>query len=135
MNNKIVLLLICTSSFFACNSSKTTGGSSSRKTPLSGREQTDVTYLFYNANKEKILGNNNTAAELFSEVIRKDATNHAAMYELANLYDGQKKYNDALFFIKGAYKLDSKNVWYALALAEIYQKNISIYLIRLLDHK
>ena len=123
MKYKIALLLICASFFTSCKSSKTTSGNSPRKTALSGREQADVTYLFYNANKEKILGNFNASAELFSEVIRKDATNHAAMYELANLYDAQKKYNDALFFIKSAYKLDPKNLWYALALSEIYQKN------------
>lgn len=31
------------------------------------------------------------------------------MYELANIYAEQKKYSDALFFIRSAYKLDSKN--------------------------
>ena len=90
---------------------------------MSGLEQDEVLNLFYNANKEKILGNINNAIELFSEVIRKDPSNHASMYELANIYGDQKKYSDALFFSKSAYKLDPKNLWYALTLAEIYQKN------------
>lgn len=93
------------------------------KSSLSDSQRTDVTYLFFNANKEKILGNLNNAADLFAEVIRKDGSNHAAMYELANIYAEQKKYSDALFFIRSAYKLDAKNEWYAMSFAEILQKN------------
>src|SRR6185369_10348457 len=123
MNYKVLFFILCTSLFIACKSSPPASGNNTGKQPLSGRERADVTYLFYNANKEKILGNQNNAVELFSDVIRKDPVNHAAMYELANLYVDQKKYSDALFFIKSAYKLDPKNLWYALSLAEIYQKN------------
>lgn len=93
------------------------------KSSLSDAQRTDVTYLFFNANKEKILGNLNNAADLFAEVIRKDGSNHAAMYELANIYAEQKKYSDALFFSRSAYKLDPENEWYALSFAEILQKN------------
>ena len=123
MKYKLLLFIFCSSVFVACKSTNTATGTGSGKQALSGREQADVTYLFYNANKEKILGNMNTAAELFSEVIRKDPGNHAALYELANIYTDQKKFSDALFFIKSAYKLNPKNLWYALLLSEIYQKN------------
>ncbi len=126
MKFKITVVLFCASLLVACKSSQPTAAgttSGSSKQQLSGSERANVTYLFYNANKEKILGNMNNAAELFSDVIRKDPGNHAAMYELANIYADQKKYPDALFFIKSAYKLDPKNLWYALSLSEIYQKN------------
>jgi len=93
------------------------------KNSLTDSQRADVTYLFFNANKEKILGNLNNAADLFAEVIRKDGSNHASMYELANIYAQQKKYSDALFFSRSAYKLDSKNEWYAMSYAEILQKN------------
>jgi tetratricopeptide (TPR) repeat protein len=93
------------------------------KNTLSDSQRADVTYLYFNANKEKILGNLNNAADLFAEVIRKDGSNHAAMYELANIYAQQKKYSDALFFSRSAYKLDGKNEWYAMSYAEILQKN------------
>ncbi len=123
MKFKFLVLLICSSFLIACKSSKPTAGNGSARQPVSGIEKAEVLNLFYNANKEKILGNLNNAADLFSEVIRKDGGNHAAMYELANIYAEQKKFSDALFFIKSAYKLDSKNLWYALSLSEIYQKN------------
>jgi tetratricopeptide (TPR) repeat protein len=96
---------------------------SSSKNTLTDAQRADVTYLYFNANKEKILGNLNNAADLFAEVIRKDGSNHAAMYELSNIYAQQKKYSDALFFSRSAYKLDPKNEWYAMSYAEILQKN------------
>ena len=40
------------------------------KDALTPSQRADVTYLFFNANKEKILGNYNAAADLFAEVIR-----------------------------------------------------------------
>jgi len=123
MKSKYLLILFCALFFIACKSSKPSAAASKTRTESSGAEKTEILNLFYNANKEKILGNLNNAAELFSEVIRKDATNHAAMYELANIYAEQKKFSDALFFIKSAYKLDPKNLWYALSLSDIYQKN------------
>ena len=79
--------------------------------------------LFYNASKEKILGNLDNAASIFSEVIRRDPSNAAAMYELANIYTAQKKYADALFFAKSAYTIDHKNSWYVLTYSDILQKN------------
>ena len=122
---KIFLLVLLSAFLFGCKSSKPTSSSSkpSAKTVLNNTQKADVTYLFFNANKEKILGNMNNAADLFAEVIRKDGSNHAAMYELANIYDSQKKYSDALFFARSAYKLDSKNEWYAMSLSDILQKN------------
>ena len=90
---------------------------------MSDSQRGEVTYLFYNANKEKILGNLNNAADLFAEVIRKDGRNAAAMYELSNIYSEQKKYADALFFAKSAWSIDPKNPWYALSYADILQKN------------
>src|SRR4051812_47095050 len=111
----ILIIVLLSSVLFACKSSKETSSSKpSAKPALSNTQKADVTYLFFNANKEKILGNLNNAADLFAEVIRKDGTNHAAMYELSNIYASQKKYSDALFFARSAYKLDSKNEWYAM---------------------
>ena len=118
----VITFLSCC--LFACKSSKeTTSAKPAPKSALSNTQKADVTYLFFNANKEKLLGNLNNAADLFAEVIRKDGGNHAAMYELSNIYAEQKKYSDALFFARSAYKLDSRNEWYAMSLSDILQKN------------
>lgn len=106
-----------------------TGCKSTEKAPktsqsnLTESQKADVTYIFFNANKEKILGNLNNAADLFAEVIRKDGKNAAAMYELSNIYAQQKKFSDALFFAKSAYLIDPKNVWYAMSYSDILQNN------------
>jgi tetratricopeptide (TPR) repeat protein len=120
----ILLIAVLSFGFIGCKSSKqTTTSKPAGKSELSTTQKADVTHLFFNANKEKILGNLNNAADLFAEVIRKDGSNHAAMYELSNIYASQKKYSDALFFARSAYNLDIKNEWYALSLSDILQKN------------
>ena len=111
---------------FGCKSSQTTPAARSGKsssTSMSDIQKAEVTTAFFNATKEKILGNFANAATLYSEVIRKDPSNAASMYELANIYVEQKKYTDALFFSKSAYNLDKDNTWYALAYSDILQKN------------
>lgn len=109
--------------FFACGGpAKVKSGGSSRD-QLSDVQRADVTHTFINANREKILGNLNEAVSLFSDVIRKDPQNAAAMYELAGVYMQQKKYPDALFFSKSAYRLDPGNVWYGQQYAEVLQRN------------
>ena len=124
MNKIIIGTLLVLFAIAGCKSpQKVQSVSQSSGGKLSDREKAEVTNLFFNASKEKILGNMQNAANIFSEVIRRDPDNAAAMYELANIYAGQKKYADALYFIKSAYQLDRKNSWYVLAYSDILQKN------------
>ena len=120
--NLILFLLVI---FVGCKSTQST--SVNKATPpaskLSDVQKAEVTNLFFNASKEKILGNPENAASIYSEVIRKDPTNAASMYELANIYSDQKKYADALFFSKSAYMIDRRNNWYAISYSDILQKN------------
>jgi tetratricopeptide (TPR) repeat protein len=88
---------------------------------LTEEQRINLTYNFYNANKEKILGNLDKAADLFAQCLRIDPHHAASMYELANIYMDQKKATDALFFAKEAAQEEPDNVWYQLQLAEIYQ--------------
>jgi len=96
--------------------------SSSGKRELSEEERANLTYLFYNANKEKITGNIEKAADLFAQCIRIDGRNDASMYELAQIYTGRKKFNDALFFARSAAEINPQNNWYQLLLAELLQQ-------------
>ena len=121
-SNFILLLLILS---IGCKSTQKAqaGKNTSSSSKLSNAQKVEVTNIFFNASKEKILGNPDDAASLYSEVIRRDPGNAASMYELANIYVDQKKYADALFFSKSAYLIDRRNSWYALSYAEILQKN------------
>ena len=87
----VVLLAGCKGGQTATTTAPSTK-TSQPKTEMSDAQRAEVTYAFFNANKEKILGNLENAAGLFSEVIRKDPNNAAAMYELANIYSEQKKF-------------------------------------------
>jgi tetratricopeptide (TPR) repeat protein len=123
MHKSIPVLLVILLNIGFVSTAVSSGSKSKDKDALSPAQRADVTYVFFNANKEKILGNLNTAAELFAEVIRKDPKNAAAMYELSRVYADQKKYADALYFSKSAYKISSANVWYALNYADVLQHN------------
>ncbi len=117
--------LICISP--GCKTTGKTAGSPASKTSAAKNtlsEDQDVSqhYAYFNAVKERLLGNNDKAAELFAQVLRTDGRNHAAMYELASIYSEQKKYNDALFFIKSATEIAPDNEWYQLLLADTYEK-------------
>lgn len=118
---KLLLIASIVSVLAACKSTEKTPARPAVQS--GGIQQAEVVQLFYNANKEKILGNFENAAQLFSEVIRRDGKNAAAMYELSNIYSGQKKFTDALYFGKSAYLIDPTNTWYALNYADILQKN------------
>jgi tetratricopeptide (TPR) repeat protein len=96
--------------------------STQAKATLNEEQYNNLIYNFYNANKEKMLGNDAKAMDLFATCLRIDPTNDAAMYELALLYSAKKKYNDALNYARNASEKNPKNPWYKLLLAEIYER-------------
>jgi len=123
--NKIIISLLIAAFAIGCGSTskvavKEPASSSKGKKELSEEESINLKYLFVNANKEKILGNFDKAADLFAQCIRIDGSNDAAMFELAKIYLEKKQINDALFFAKSAYQIDPSNVWYRLFLADLY---------------
>lgn len=77
--------------------------------------------LYYDAAKQKILGNNDKAIELFKECLDKDPADAAAMYELASIYADQSNATDALPLAIKAVALDPANKWYKILLIQIYQ--------------
>lgn len=78
-------------------------------------------HLYMNAAKAKVLGNLDEASGMFAECIRRDGSNHAAMYELADIYVQQKKYSDALFFARSAAASNPRNQWYKELLAQVHE--------------
>ena len=78
-----------------------------------------ITELFFDASKQKMLGNFEEAASLYHDCIKIDPNNAASFYELANLLTSSQQVADALPFALRALELDPKNEWYALFAAEI----------------
>ncbi len=108
---------------FSCKSGKE-GASSSKQeskketTKLSDRERIQFEMLFFNANKEKMLGNYDLAETYYSQALRIDPASATTMYELANIYSFQNNKNQALFYSKKAANLEPTNVWFMLLYAD-----------------
>lgn len=90
---------------------------------LEGKQRVDFERVFFDANKEKMLGNYDQAELLFSQALRIDPNSAATMYELANIYAFQGNKNQALFYSKKAAAADPKNVWYQLLYADCLKDN------------
>jgi tetratricopeptide (TPR) repeat protein len=85
-----------------------------------GEEQErKLTETFFDASKEKMLGNLDEAAVLFHECIKVDGTHAASYFELANILYKKEQLTDALPFASKARQLDPNNEWYNLFEADI----------------
>lgn len=78
--------------------------------------------VFVEACRERIIGNYDKAAPMLEGLLKKDNKNHAAMYELARVYDAQNKYELAENMLLSAVTLEPRNEWYKKFLADVYQK-------------
>lgn len=87
---------------------------------LSEADKIRFTEWFFNASKEKMLGNYELASTYYERCIQIDPNNAAPYYELSNLYSQQKNSRQALAMAQKAVQLDPDNVWYNALLAELY---------------
>ncbi|HRK80786.1 MAG TPA: tetratricopeptide repeat protein [Saprospiraceae bacterium] len=78
--------------------------------------------MFVEACRERAIGNYEKAVPLLEGLLKKDNKNHAAMYELARVYDAQNKYAEAEKLMVSATALSPENNWYKKFLADVYQK-------------
>ena len=90
---------------------------------MTGQDLIRFQKLYYNANKQKILGNLDKAANLFESCIRKSPGSAASMYELGGIYVRTGKLKEGIYFAKKAVEIDSHNKWYQLLLADAYAQN------------
>lgn len=100
---------------------KTSAASSTKG--LSGKDEVQFKFVFFNANKERILGNYDMAETLFSQALKIDPNSAASMYELSGIYAFQNNKNQALFYAKRAAQIDPKNIWYQLQYALCLKDN------------
>ncbi len=103
-----LLLLFFTSVVVSAQDEKKKKG----KDNLTEEQRIALEKAFVNANKEKILGNDDRAVDLFEECLKIDPKNGASNYELSRIYERQKKINSALEKAEEAMKADPENEWY-----------------------
>lgn len=127
-----ILALLAAVLLVSCKSKENIVSTSKNKKELSEKEQLNFDYLFFNANKEKILGNFDLAVGLYTQCIKINPKEPAPYYDLATIYTHQNKLTQAVDFARQSYNLNKENIWYGLLYAELlaqtgqFQKSIEI---------
>ena len=113
------LLAVCVISiivqifFSSCKSSKNSL-SAKENSALSEKDKIALMEEFMDGTREKISGNFDKASSHFQKCLKMDKNNSAAMYELATIYEYQRKDALALNMMKTATSIDGQNEWYRL---------------------
>lgn len=114
------IALFISTVFFGCGSSKSVSKSGNQ---LDYKKQKAFEASYFSANKEKVLGNNEKAIELYTKALDIHPESHASMYQLAKLFYKDKKYNEALYWAEKSVATSPKfNHWYSGQLAQFYNK-------------
>lgn len=74
----------------------------------------EYTTLYFNASREKMLGNYEEAEALFKQCIRMNPLEGSSYYELSAIYTNQNKFAEALQLSRRAAELNPKNEWFLL---------------------
>ncbi len=84
-------------------------------------EKSNVTSLFIDANKERVLGNLNKAMQLYQQCIEKNPGHAPSYYEISRILQAKFNMPEAIKMAKKAAELDSSNKWYLSHLATLYR--------------
>ncbi len=74
---------------------------------------------YYEAMKQKLIGNDEKAIELFKKVIKSEPDLAAAYYEIAGIYRDRNDFQEAAYYAEKAAHLDPENGFYQILYAEI----------------
>jgi tetratricopeptide (TPR) repeat protein len=102
--------------FCAC---KTTKNKTEATSTLSESKRLEFDKLFYDANREKIIGNADEAIKLFQKCMSIWPDNATVNYELAMYIVQKNDIASSLVFAKKAYELEPKNTYFANLYAEL----------------
>jgi tetratricopeptide (TPR) repeat protein len=108
----LILTLALVAFLFSCKQSEKSAKTTENK--LSGEQQVKFQENFYDACKEKMLGNSDQALKLFEKCLEINPKSDVVKYELANVYKFMGLSEDALRFSKEAANADLKNEWYQI---------------------
>lgn len=117
----LFIMLLATVVLSACGGGKKVLKGGGKTLSFNQRSQFDVYY--FDASKQKILGNYQESARLYAEALKIDPTSHAVMYQLANLNMAVSNYHDAVYWAEKSMLANPEfNYWYAGQLAQGYNK-------------
>ena len=113
----LLILLACKNQQVASN-----GNNSPQASRLKEGDQRAFDAAFYEGNKQMILGNYNDAINYFKKCVVLDPKNDATLYLLAKAYNLTHQFGVSLPYAQEAGKLNDKNVWYQLLIADDLKK-------------
>ena len=130
MNLHSIIIVASCLIFFGCSSSKTAEKSpvvkSTKNVVLSEQDKMKYDFMFFNANKERMIGNYQLSAGLFLQCIELDPSQPTAYYELANIFDLTNQNKEAIIYAQKAVSLNGENYWYRFLYAHLLQKSNNI---------
>ena len=88
---------------------------------LAAQQKSRFDDAFFEANKQLMIGNTDEAIKQLKQCVGFDASNGSVYYLLAKAFVIKKDNKQALFYIEKANKLEPKNIWYLIELANIYK--------------
>lgn len=88
---------------------------------LNNKQEIALTSRFIDANREKILGNDDEALKGFLTCLSINPKHHASMYEIARILQRKGRLEEALVYGKMAAESDPSNKWYLIQLAHTYE--------------
>lgn len=126
MNVRNLFPLLFFALLLGCASSKkpdATANARPKTKVLTESERMEIDYLFFNAQKEKLIGNMGVAENLFVEILKRDETNAQAHYEIGRTSMIRQELPRALEFAQKASKLDPTNPWYLRLEADLLRQS------------
>jgi len=110
--------------FYSCGTSKKvvapTKASVVHK-ELSRDDRDQVMSDYYEASKQRILGNYDRAIEVYKQCLRIQPDNAAANFQIADIYEFYKKPDSAIVYAGRAAQIDPSNIWYQDLYAQCLQ--------------
>jgi len=90
---------------------------------LTDDQKQQFQYLFIEGIKQRTLGNSDEAIKIFSRCLEMDPYSSASMFDIANIHLLKGDFQSAMMMLERAVSLDSRNEYYQILLAKIYQQN------------
>lgn len=117
----ILILLLSSSTLFAVTKSRLKPATVSTIV-LSAADQQKFDYYFYEAIRQRQLGQLDQTVELLTKCYNINPSSAVVMYEFAMAYRYIQDFKHALPFMTKAVQNDPSNMWYKIGLADLYIK-------------
>ena len=92
----------------------------------SNYDEAAFSYVYIEAIKQKIMGNEGDALKYLEQCIKLNPKSDAAYYQMAQIVSSNGDIINGKKFIKEALSIDEKNIWYIMMLAGFYYQEKSL---------